>query len=394
MAKAILTAGAYALTELLCGIGIGGFFQIGRAEPDAFLAARPALLLLLAILVRTRAGAARRGMLAAGLMLAVAGESLLLWRLGGGADGRGIAIQLGMGALLAGGIDLLVQAGRRGRVIGGLLALAAAGGLIWASPLLRWQQAILAWITPPARALETLPALMVVTGLPIVRGEGDIGAMLQGRARPAASWRWLQAHFAAAPVDYVTAESLRGRRLLLLAQPRAMAPEELVAIDDWVRAGGRALVLADPALRWDSLYPIGDPRAPPAVTLLDPLMTRWGVRLDLATGDGKGEPSGAFFVVAAGEKWRLRIDAAGHFVALDDRCRTETFPWLMRCSIGRGTVLLVADADLTADRLWAAGGDGPKQRTADNGPLLGAWLDGLAGISRDRRADMVRWIAP
>ena len=79
----------------------------------------------------------------------------------------------------------------------------------------------------------------------------------------------------------------------------------------------------------------------------------------------------------------------GAFVALDDRCRNETFLWLMRCSIGQGRVLLVADADLMADRLWAT-----PTRIADNGPLLGAWLDGLAGISRDRHADSIRWIDP
>ena len=75
----------------------------------------------------------------------------------------------------------------------------------------------------------------------------------------------------------------------------------------------------------------------------------------------------------------------------------EAQPWLMRCRIGNGTVLLVADADLMADRLWVApgeGGDGPAKRRADNGPLLGAWLDGLAGISRDRREELVRWIDP
>jgi len=387
----MLAAGAYALAELLSGIAVGRFFAIGRAEPDAFLAVRPALLLLLAFLLRARPGPVRRAILAAGLVLAVAGESLLLWRLGGGVDVRGMAIQLGTGALLAGLIDLLVQAGRRGRRAGTVLAIAAAVGLIWASPVLRAHRALLAWITPPAKPIAPLPPLAVVTGLPIVRGEGDIGAILAGRARPAASWRWLQAHFAVQPIDDVTPEALRGRRLLLLAQPRAMTARELVAIDDWVRAGGRALVLADPALRWHSLYPIGDPRAPPAVTLLDPLLTRWGVRLDLG-----GAPNDAL-VVAAGETWRVRMDTPGIWVALDDRCHREARPWMIRCRIGMGNVLLVADADLMADRLWAApgeGGDTPANRLADNGPLLGAWLDGLAGISRDRHADVVRWIEP
>nr|WP_246350633.1 DUF4350 domain-containing protein [Sphingobium boeckii] len=248
------------------------------------------------------------------------------------------------------------------------------------------------WLSPTPEKLAKLPPLVVVTGLPIVRGEGDIGALLSGTAAPAESWRWLERHFRTTPVDFVTPEALAGRGLLLLAQPRTLQPQELVAIDDWLRSGGRALVLADPALHWDSRYPLGDPRAPPPMSLLDPLMTRWGVRLD------QGEPGPVIMdVVVAGRRWRVAMDAAGVFVATGEGCRAESDGRLARCTVGDGQVLLVADADLMADRLWvAAGADGAARvrRLADNGPVLGAWLDSLGGISRDRGAEAVRWFAP
>ena len=48
-----------------------------------------------------------------------------------------------------------------------------------------------------------------------------------------------------------------------MAQPLAQAPENLVALDDWVRGGGRVLLLADPMLEWPSKRPLGDPLRPP-----------------------------------------------------------------------------------------------------------------------------------
>ena len=51
--------------------------------------------------------------------------------------------------------------------------------------------------------------------------------------------------------------------LLLAAQPQALTAERLVALDDWVRAGGRLVLLADPSLRWESSRPLGDRFRPP-----------------------------------------------------------------------------------------------------------------------------------
>ena len=49
-----------------------------------------------------------------------------------------------------------------------------------------------------------------------------------------------------------------------MAHPLAQPAEDLVALDDWVRGGGRVLLLADPMLEWPSKRPLGDPLRPPA----------------------------------------------------------------------------------------------------------------------------------
>ena len=52
---------------------------------------------------------------------------------------------------------------------------------------------------------------------------------------------------------------------LLAIQPRALPAEELVALDNWVRDGGRIVLLADPMLEWPSERPLGDRLRPPTM---------------------------------------------------------------------------------------------------------------------------------
>src|SRR3546814_16494020 len=86
--------------------------------------------------------------------------------------------------------------------------------------------------------------------------------------------------------------------MLLLAQPRAFSLDEQVALDAWIGKGGKALILADPQLRWPMDWPLGDRRRPPAVTLLAALIEYWGVRMTpTSSGDechcmGDGRESG------------------------------------------------------------------------------------------------------
>lgn len=62
--------------------------------------------------------------------------------------------------------------------------------------------------------------------------------------------------------------------LLVMAQPRPLSPDENVALDQWVRGGGRVLLFADPMLTQHSHFPIGDRRRPEGTVLLSPILTR------------------------------------------------------------------------------------------------------------------------
>ena len=80
----------------------------------------------------------------------------------------------------------------------------------------------------------------------------------------------------------------------MMAQPRAQTAENLVALDDWVRRGGRLLLFADPMLEWPSDRALGDPTRPPAMFADTGLLAHWGLRLDApdVRGPAKGRISG------------------------------------------------------------------------------------------------------
>ena len=73
--------------------------------------------------------------------------------------------------------------------------------------------------------------------------------------------------------------------LLVMAQPWPLSPQENVALDRWVREGGRLLLLADPMLTFESAYALGDRRRPQDMAMLSPILSRWGLRL-LPVTDG------------------------------------------------------------------------------------------------------------
>jgi hypothetical protein len=142
--------------------------------------------------------------------------------------------------------------------------------------------------------------------------------------------------------------------MLLLAQPRAFAPRELASIDNWVRQGGLVLILADPALQWGSLYPLGDKRRPLFTSMLSPLLNYWGVELVLPLED-EGPASlrkiGVFNIrtVTPGE-WLPKQSTA------KNRCAILAKGLLADCRIGKGRAILVADADFLDAAFWEGRG--------------------------------------
>ncbi|MFS0737331.1 hypothetical protein ABC347_09800 [Sphingomonas sp. 1P06PA] len=162
--------------------------------------------------------------------------------------------------------------------------------------------------------MPAAPPIAVLTGLPLFWPEGGIGETLAGPPIDD-SWRAALGGRAAIPIETSAGPALAGQRLLLAAQPRDQSPADLVALDDWVRRGGRLLWLADPALARASRLPLGHPGRPPASPTMLPLLARWHVSItpDRATGEG---------------------------------CMTAWDGLAADCRLGRGRAIIVADADL------------------------------------------------
>ena len=379
----------------MLGLAIGEFAARARAEPVAFLMVRPPLLAILAWTIAPAAGRERMSTYVLALLLALVGETLTIVLLGGPLPVAATARAIAVAILLLAVSDGLMQAARR---FGGRIATIVTALILLLAvslPVVREGGAAVAMsgrLPAVDDTAATLPGdrLTILTALPIVWGEGDITDMLAGRTEPAIVHRLLQRHYAVTPIDRADGAALAGQSLLLIAQPRLLDPQELVAIDGWVRAGGRVLVLADPALVWPSRWPQGDRRRAPPVTLLDPLLTHW--RLTLSA---PANPVARSVYMLGGS--RLETQGAGRFAARTRLCRVHADGLIADCRIGRGRALLVADADLLDARQWT--GPGPlgasrEPRRADTADLVLGWLATLAGRGDPASRGGVAWITP
>ena len=181
----------------------------------------------------------------------------------------------------------------------------------------------------PPRPPKERPTLLLLTSLPVVFGE-DFS--LQRNGSPALSA--LETRYRVVPISVADAAALARGRLLLMAHPLAQPAEDLVALDAWVRRGGRMLLLADPMLEWPSQRPLGDMLRPPPVFMDTGLLAHWGVRLDAPDVRGpKLEHLGGFDVltVSPGE--------------LSGTCAIGEDRLVAHCTIGTGRATVVADAD-------------------------------------------------
>lgn len=193
---------------------------------------------------------------------------------------------------------------------------------------------------PSAPRQSAKPTLGLMSSLPIYWGEGgEFGAALQAEADAGWVRAALEERYNLRPLDTLDAESLRGQAMLLLAQPRPLMPEENVALDAWVRGGGRLLLFADPMLTAHSEYPLGDRRRPQDVVLLSPILRHWGLELRLDTDQPGGERA-----VGAGEK-AIPVEMAGQFELLPSgACTLALDAILAECRLGKGRVTILADA--------------------------------------------------
>ncbi len=234
------------------------------------------------------------------------------------------------------------------------------------------------------RAVDSRPKspLGLMTTLPLLWSEGGIEADLSKDAAPHPAFVRLSGHYNITPVDDLKDWARRPKQLLLLAQPRAFAPSELVWIDNWVRQGGHVLILADPALQWGSLYPLGDKRRPLFTSMLSPLFAYWGVELVLPLEDEAPvsmRKIGPFNIrtVTPGEWLPNASSAKGN-------CVISAKGLLADCRIGKGRAVLVADADFLDTVFWE--GRGMRILTGQDEFANMALLEALLAALHDNKA--------
>ena len=117
---------------------------------------------------------------------------------------------------------------------------------------------------------------MALTGLPLrTWGQDDLSL---GAMQDAAALVVLRQRLSRPLVlmDGLAPASLKQGDRLLLAHPLALPPDTLVEVDRFVRAGGRAVILADGLSSWPPPHRFGDPRNPPVTSLLTPLLDHLG----------------------------------------------------------------------------------------------------------------------
>jgi len=128
------------------------------------------------------------------------------------------------------------------------------------------------------------PIVSVLSSLPLQFGPGGPLAMIQGRGRPYFLYQQLDqffelhdmgADFAAIPGD---------TDVLLIAHPPALSDAQLYLIDQFVMAGGRAVILVDPysevAVTAAALAAnMGAPASLPEASDLSRLTEAWGLKL-------------------------------------------------------------------------------------------------------------------
>lgn len=181
----------------------------------------------------------------------------------------------------------------------------------------------------PSRTAAERPPLMLLTSLPLVFGERL--SLEEGGSKTLEA---LESRYQVVPIAVTDEKSLNQGSILLMAHARAQPAEDLVALDAWVRRGGRLLLLADPLLEWHSERPLGDRMRPAPMFPDTGLLAHWGLRLDAPELRGTA-------VRRLGERKVLTISPGSLF----GRCSISGDRFVADCRIGEGRAIVVADAD-------------------------------------------------
>lgn len=195
----------------------------------------------------------------------------------------------------------------------------------------------------PSNAEIALPDLGFMGTIPLYWGEaGGFHQLLAGEGATHWARGELEADYRLLPLDTLEDGSLAGVDYLLLAQPRPLSPSENVALDAWVRQGGKLLLFVDPLLAGESRFALGDRRRPQGAALLSPILGHWGLELQFDDTQDAG------FTLASAGSAEIPVNLSGSLALIGDEplCALSDNAIVADCTIGAGRAVIVADADL------------------------------------------------
>lgn len=254
---------------------------------------------------------------------------------------------------------------------------------LWALLLALLASAAALWFWQGHKAVPSQSdPLVLMSSIDLRWGEAEFGALAKGEIEPDPLYKRLEETHKIIAADNVAQLQASKAKVALLIQPRAFAPDELVRLDQWVRAGGRLLFFADPALQWPSHLPIGDPARPLFTSMHSPLFNHWGIELVLPM---EAEAGSAEAQINIG-RHDIRTLSAGQWQPVaagnggDGHCRIASEALVAECRPGKGQVILVADADLLHSSMWQSALPG-----SDSSPNID-WIEQLiARLAQGRR---------
>lgn len=197
------------------------------------------------------------------------------------------------------------------------------------------------------------PSLGLMTSLPLYWDiETAIEQFAQGNGEPTWQRTAISQCYSIVPLDTLSpiaglspdepeTDPLSGLEHLAVVQPRGLAPSDNVALDKWVRDGGRLLLVLDPMLTGNYHLPIGDPRRPTDTALIPPVVERWGLTISY---NDEQQPALHEAALSDGHVW-LSLHGT---IAVEDNSQEDCALFvngaIARCAIGKGSVTLIADA--------------------------------------------------
>jgi len=213
----------------------------------------------------------------------------------------------------------------------------------------------------------------LMTSLPLYWAEGTgVADLAAGRA--AVPWQRaaIEARYRIVPLDTLSpnpalspdepeVDPLADLDRLAVIQPRGLSPADNVALDAWVRAGGRLLLVLDPALTGKYDCPLGDPRRPVDSALIPPVVKHWGLNIFYPVFEN---PDALPVESRIGSGGIVPLEAPGTIdfdPQAGTRCTIMRSNAIATCQVGTGRVTLIADAALF-EHSELAGEDGATLR--------------------------------